>query len=271
MAFHNHASDGFFRQSSSIMITAGPFPAVGPGPAISVNGTQVLGVGSAAFTPNFQFGQWQGDFINITGNIYTNAANPSGIIQSYGGGKIISGNTSTPTMGTGLIRASSTAGADWEDGHLGNSAELIFTPTDFVVGSSSTRSAQVQSSQLDPNIALSRWYGLTSGDGVVVAQKVIPKGFIIDGRETVIIYTPGTIGITNSTCYVSGQAVNISSTTILINLLSSTTFSTNSSTPLSGGGTLIGDGYNIITLYWDRRSAITTNAPSGAKITMRRI
>ena len=272
VSFQSDTDEGLFLQTSSLLITNGPFAAVGPGTAISAGGSLVLHVGTAGFVPNHQFGQRLGDFINIAGNIYTNAAPPLGLIQSYNGGQIICGNTSTPVVGAGIMRCSSSSNCDWEDGHLGNSKLLVFTPSDFTVGSASTRALGTQSQQPDPSPRPSFWYGTTSADGIIVAQKVVPKGFVIDAEDTVTVYTPPA-SVINTTCYVSGQAVNIGGATNLVNLLSAVgTFTTNVATPLSGGGQLIGDGLNIVTLYWRAPGALTTaNSPSGAIITMKRI
>ena len=274
VSFQSDTDEGLFLQTSSLLITNGPFAGVGPGTAISAGGSLVLHVGTTGFAPNHQFGQRLGDFINIAGNIYTNAAPPLGLIQSYNGGQIICGNTITPVVGAGIMRCSSSSNCDWEDGHLGNSRQLVFTPSDFTVGSTSTRALGTQSSQPNPGAIRSTWYGTTSSDGVIVAQKVVPKGFVIDAEDTVTVYTPAA-SVVNTTCYVSGQAVNIGGTTILVNLLSApATFTTNFATPLSGGGQLIGDGLNIVTLYWQTTLGVpltTANSPSGAIITMKRI
>ena len=273
VSFQTDTDEGLFLQTSSLLITNGPFAAVGPGTAITVGGSLILHVGTAGFVPNHQFGQRLGDFINIAGNIYTNAAPPLGLIQSYNGGQIICGNTSTPVVGAGIMRCSASGQCHWEDGHLGNPAQLVFTPSDFTVGSANTRALQTQSSQPDPATRNSRWYGTTSSDGIIVAQKVVPKGFVIDNESTVIIYTPAG-GMVNTTCYVTGQAVDIGGTTDLVLLLSSVAlFNTNTITALGGGGQLIGDGLNIVTLYWQTAFGApltTANSPSGAIITMRR-
>jgi len=171
----------------------------------------------------------------------------------------------------GFRRLSSTYANSWEDGHMGDANQIVFTPSDFVVGSINTRSLQAQSSQPDPGDRVSRWYGVTSGDGVICAQKVVPKGFVIGGSSYVTVFTPAA-SQTGTTIYVSGQAVDISSTAILDLLLSSTTFSTNLPTLLNGGGNVTGDGKNIVTLYWAAGGALTTaNSPSGAVITMQRV
>ena len=129
-----------------------------------------------------------------------------------------------------------------------------------------------------PPLASSRWYGATCIDGIIVCQKVIPKGFsITPGNETITIYTPAG-PLTNTTCYISAQAADIASTTLLTNLSShragtATALSTNATTILNGTAvTVLGDGLNILTIYWEAGSALTTsNSPSAIVITMSRV
>ena len=203
--FGLHASgsinDGIFLQTSSLLITNGPFPAVGPGTAISVDGSLILHVGTAGFTPNHQFGQRLGDFINLAGNIYTNAVPPLGLIQSYNGGQIISGNTITPVMGGGLIRASGTTGADWEDGHLGNSEFIYFTAQDFTCDNGTRFLTQVTAGSPGAGPGLAGRWGpfaiyTTTANHNLVAQKLIPKGFriVADGDCGVISTGTPTVG-----------------------------------------------------------------------------
>jgi hypothetical protein len=169
----------------------------------------------------------------------------------------------------GIRRLSDNSANSWEDGHMGNSAELVFTPTDFVVGSTTRVTNSVQSSQPDPARPNPRWYGVIDASGILVAQKVIPKGFIIDRESKITIYTPAA-AITGTTCYVATQAVGIAA--VIGNLLSSSTFSTNIPTLTDSGASIIGDGRNIVTIYYDNQAALTTaNSVSGAIITMRRV
>ena len=190
---------------------------VGSGLAISVGGVQRAQIGSS--TQRFE-----GNLFVTTGGVHTTSPSTTGDIWAFGGGQIISGQPGTAVSGAGLIRATDATtlppAADWEDGHLGNSSELVFTPSDFVSGDISNNSA-VQSSQPDPGSRNSRWYGLIDNSGIVLAQKIVPNGFIIDGSETITIFTPNASMI-NTTCYVSAQAVNIGSTTTLTHLLSTT-------------------------------------------------
>ena len=120
---------------------------------------------------------------------------------------------------------------------------------------------------------------LHAHDGIIVCQKVIPKGFsITPGNDTITIYTPAA-ALVSTTCYISAQAADIASTTILTNLSShvagvpATALSTNATTILNGtGGTVLGDGLNILTIYWEAGSGLTTsNSPSAIVITMSRV
>ena len=131
---------------------------------------------------------------------------PPGIYYPVGG-------LSVGTAGNiaGIRRLSAISANSWEDGHLGNSKALIFTPSDMVIGSASARAIQTQSLQPDPARPGAAYYGTTTitGDGTICCQKVIPKGFQIGrypggGASTIRIYTPN--GQLNSgTCYVSAQ------------------------------------------------------------------
>ena len=179
-------------------------------------------------------------------------------------------NVGITTTIAGIRRISANTSNSWEDGHLGNSNALVFTPSDFTAGDS-VSNVSVASSQPNPTATRARWYGTTTTTGILVAQKIVPKGFIIDGTSIIHLYTPsGTISST--TCYVSGQGVGIGSTDILDKLLSSAIFSTNSDVTLNGRGNIIGDGLKMVTIYWDAGTALTTgNGLAGALITMKRI
>ena len=187
-------------------------------------------------------------------------------------------NVGTTAVIAGIQRLSAVAANSWEDGHMGNSEQIVFTPADMVIGNGNQRGLQVQSSQPAPPLASSRWYGATCIDGIIVCQKVIPKGFsITPGNETITIYTPAG-PLTNTTCYISAQAADIASTTLLTNLSShragtATALSTNATTILNGTAvTVLGDGLNILTIYWEAGSALTTsNSPSAIVITMSRV
>ena len=67
ISFLADGSGGLFREGSSSIFAPlpAPFPGVGIGPSISVDGFKILTIGSAGFTPNFQFGQWKGDQVNV--------------------------------------------------------------------------------------------------------------------------------------------------------------------------------------------------------------
>jgi len=180
-------------------------------------------------------------------------------------------STSAPLA---ITRLTSAGTNNWEDGHLGNSTELVFTPSDFT--SFSPANIDISSSQPDPRTPSSKWYGILSSDGIIVAQKVVPKGFQIESlRDTITIFTP-VVSITGCICYVSGQAVDLFSATVLTELLSTAMFNTNQTTILNGtmlpSGVFIGDGHNIVTIFLDANVPLTTaNSVSGAIITMSRM
>ena len=224
---------------------------------------------SFAFTDSTNTGIYQTDTDNIAFSCngrqkitMGSGTPPTGMIDGL--------NVGITTTIAGIRRISANTSNSWEDGHLGNSNALVFTPSDFTAGDS-VSNVSIASSQPDPVARNSRWYGTTTTTGILVAQKIVPKGFIIDGTSIIHLYTPsGTI--LNTTCYVSGQGVSIGSINILDKLLSTTTFSTNSDVTLNGRGNIIGDGLKMVTIYWDAGTALTTgNGLAGALITMKRI
>ena len=176
------------------------------------------------------------------------------------------------TVGGSLKRLSATYANSWEDGHLGNSTQLVFTPSDFYNGSTTaTRAPAIESSQGDPRAGSSRWYGVIDGDGIICAQKIIPKGFQINRDSAIIVYTGGGVNIASTTLYVSGQRVD-QGTAVLTNILSTTSYTTNALVQANGLGVITGDGMTMVTIYFDARVPLTTtNSVSGALITMIRV
>ena len=242
---------------------------------VNVTSTAIEVIDGTAVAPSFAFtGANTGIYQTGTDNIAFSCNGRQKI--TMGGGTPPTGmidglNVGIPNKVVGIRRISVNTSNSWEDGHLGNSNALVFTPSDFTAGDS-VSNVSVASSQPDPVVRHSRWYGTTTTTGILVAQKIVPKGFIIDGLGSIIhLYTPsGTIS--GTTCYVSGQGVGIGSTNILDKLLSSAIFSTNSDVTLNGGGNIIGDGLKMVTIYWDAGTALTTgNGLAGALITMKRV
>ena len=250
ISFLTDPSAGIYLQPISQLLPApAPFTAIGPGPVIAVDGIAVLGCGSASFVPNYQVGQWEGDFINIKGNIYTNAADPSGKIQTYGGGKIISGNTIIPTMGQGLARASSVGGADWQDGNCGNSERLYFTFTDFM------------SRGLYRFPAVGRPAIGYSTAGPWTASRMMPVGFRLPAGGTVNILTEPTVAIAfsgrlwvqtnrvmNTGAIGGGAGANMTDHTPLLVPATSNTPSALNATPSTGSGTGVGTHTEMISI-----------------------
>jgi len=177
-------------------------------------------------------------------------------------------------VGGSLKRLSAIYANSWEDGHLGNSTQLVFTPSDFYNGSqTSSQAPSVESSQPNPAARNSKWYGVVDANGIICAQKIIPKGFAIDEESAIIVYTGGGVNIRNTTVYVSGQRVSqgaIALTTL--NILSVDDYTTNALVQANGRGTITGDGMTMVTIYFEAGVALTTtNSVSGALITMKRV
>ena len=86
------------------------------------------------------------------------------------------------TVPRSIIRSSNIADCNWEDGHLGNSEYLYFTPTDFRV---STASSPLGIDSADPGVPPASGgpdpFVIEGGGFVInpVAIKLIPKGFRI--------------------------------------------------------------------------------------------
>ena len=181
-------------------------------------------------------------------------------------------NLTNAGVPSGIQRLSAVAANSWEDGHMGNSSQIVFTPSDFYNGSTTiTRAPAIESSQGNPAVRNSKWYGVIDGDGIICAQKIVPKGFAITPDSTIIVHTGGGITISNTTLFVSGQRLN-QGTAILLNLFNSTTYATNAAAVLGNADTITGDGLNIVTIYFDARVPLTNaNSVSGAIITMSRV
>jgi len=176
-------------------------------------------------------------------------------------------NVGIPKTVVGIRRISVNTSNSWEDGHLGNSNAIVFTPSDFISGDG-VSNVSVQSS-----LAGRRWYGTTTTTGILVAQKIVPKGFIIDRTSNIHLYTPNA-SLVSTNCYVTGQGVGIGSTDVPDNLLSinDSSFSTNQDVVLNGGGSIIGDGLKMVTIYWDAGTALAVGSSlAGALITMERV
>ena len=152
----------------------------GPGPVIAAAGVDRLHVGTSNVVVPIN------NFRVHLGQVLTASNTPTGDVWAFGGGAVISGNPGG-TLGGGLIRGSSVAGADWEDGNCGNSSALVFTPRDFF-NTGATRGGRPSSYNVD-QAALLTLPRIVSGQCLaavneIVATKLIPKGFIVPaGRK----------------------------------------------------------------------------------------
>ena len=95
-----------------------------------VDGTESVpavnfGVGGAADT---------GMYLPLTDAVgfSTGGVNKVGILKADSAPYINGLNVGTTAVIAGIQRLSGTAANSWEDGNMGNSAELVFTPADFI-------------------------------------------------------------------------------------------------------------------------------------------
>jgi hypothetical protein len=184
--------------------------------------------------------------------------------------EVVAGTTSNVI---GIKRISALTGnPNWEDGYLGNSVELIFGPSDFSPDNLTVTACSQFSGAASAPITTNGWIGLvTDGPGGIILTKVIPKGFEINTSSTVIVYTPDQ-PILNCSLVLQGQSATLGSTISPAQIITLTTTYTSNS-PASPTGTIIGDGINMVCLYF--KSALLSgqlrhgiNAVAGAKITM---
>lgn len=93
-------------------------------------------------------------------------------------------NIGTKDNIAGIRRVCSDISYSWEDGHLGNSEELIFTPADFQRYGSSPGNYYMDSGPLNMEEPFNPILGVTDiSDISLVAMKLIPKGFEINSSK----------------------------------------------------------------------------------------
>jgi hypothetical protein len=189
----------------------------------------------------------------------------------------------------GIRRVSATLTNAWEDGHLGNSDGIFFTPHDF---NSNTlgREYAVISSDISRCITRNHpFVGITASYTQVNACKLIPKGFIINEECTITIYTADADGTGGSP---PRRLTNIPDTALYLytqglifgppheydgeGLVSSIAYTTNSAlTITSSMSSILADGYTYVCIAWDPINPLsnTQAAPGlyGAYITMKRV
>ena len=145
-----------------------------------------------------------------------------------------------------IRRLSSDPANSWEDGHMGNSQAIFFTATDFVPTNNVTAGFL-----LDPR----GFAGIITAAGGLLAQKMLPKGFIIE--SFVDVFEMFTAGNASAICKIS--------TTDLQTGLSEMFFVgvgplvTNQPIPLSMSSIstipyIVGNGHTILNIYMENVS-----------------
>ena len=188
-----------------------------------------------------------------------------------------------------IKRQSTLDSNSWEDGHMGNSSQLIFTATDFICANPTPGAAVGALTSGFVNICNNSlgWAEMPGGRfgtpslctataaDVVVATKLIPKGFQIKDTDRITIHglTPSLVA---TLLAVACRNVN-NPAGVLGNTAQIATYTLNSPALLTnitglGGTTPIGDGTSMIIIYLDPGVQLTTaNGITGATITMSRV
>jgi hypothetical protein len=217
--------------------------------------------------------------------VVSSGAAPLGMIEGLNVGTT-SGNV------CGIQRLSAIAANSWQDGHMGNSSSLVFTPSDFLcanptpgagVGAITSAFVNICSNANGWNQTGGSRFGTPSlctatGADVIIATKLIPKGFTISETDTITIY--GLSSLTTTRVAVACRNVDnpIAPSATVGNAcqLIGYTFNTPQAlTGITGITTTIptGDGTSMIIIYINPGVQLTTmvGGITGASITMSRI
>ena len=201
-------------------------------------------------------------------------------IYAANSGNFIEGlNVGLTTNIAGIRRLSSTAVNSWEDGHMGNSELLVFTPGDFQVEGptgAGTYSIDCGDETRGPTRNLP-FLGITSASQPLVATKLIPKGFIISAEDRALIRT-GTAGsavnINNTDLFIYSQTFGTGGAagagTTIFQAIGS--YNTNNNASFTGSS-LAGDGLTYVIICWipNAQLTIASSGLIGASISMTRI
>ena len=208
---------------------------------------------------------------------------------------IIGLNVGTTAQVTGIRRLSSTAVNSWEDGNCGNSSQLVFVPSDFMIanpthgdprapqGAITTAFINLVGNAQDWLQTSGNRYGepticTATPDDCLVATKLIPKGFVIkeDGFRMTIF------GINNKPDFQISLAYRrVRDLTVPVipgNVFVDTAYTLNTTVPIVGmtgpsGTAAIGDGVGFLILYIQPPAQLlsTDGGIRGAIIDMARI
>jgi len=179
-------------------------------------------------------------------------------------------NVGTTTNIGGIQRLCNDSANSWQDGHMGNSTQLVFTPSDFMIANpthGTPRAPQGALTSAFINLVGNavNWVqtsGARYGEPTIctanaadclVATKLIPKGFLIKPEFQISIF-----GITNTPGFEISVAYrrieNITPPAIPGNVFVDAAYTLNTAVPLTnlggpGGTDVVGDGTGFLILY----------------------
>ena len=179
-----------------------------------------------------------------------------------------------------ITRISFPRDSNWEDGHLGNSGNLYFTPSDFITDTNG-RTTLIQDSTVGPFV-------LTGGgvDGAITAVKILPKGFKVAEDADIEIYVasvvttpivPNWVGVGATTSTIQQQTMAPGAGTVVDLIGSPSTFiqtwSGGVSRTNATAETSVSDGTAIIAFHINRLAAAIfyEDGITGARVAITRV
>ena len=184
-------------------------------------------------------------------------------------------NVGTTGAVSGIQRLSATAANSWEDGYMGNSNAIVFTPTDFNNNTPASRPVVINLL----NVGITTYVAQNGSIVDYIAIKMIPKGFRITTDSVVTIYAEDAAGwAVDPTVIVQSTILGVPSTTG--GSIGSTALIRTSSTPdvlsltISDlSASIIGDGNTMVCLVFQPLVQLSAAGEGllGASITMERV
>lgn len=176
-------------------------------------------------------------------------------------------NVGTTTNVGGIQRLCNDSANSWQDGHMGNSTQLVFTPIDFMVanptmsraaGALTTSYINLVGSGLGWNVSPGGRYGepvigTATANDAIVAIKLIPKGFIIKDEFRMIILS--NVNLAGNIISVAYRRVeDLTGITSPGNVFVDNAYTFNTQVNLTGitgpsGGSVVGDGLGFLIIY----------------------
>ena len=196
----------------------------------------------------------------------------------------------TLTAGGDIIAGRAFMRGSWEDGYVGNSNAMVFSPADFIADTAG-RPHNISLKTINPpwteNIYCAE---NVAGSNQFIATKMVPKGFKITSSSVLTIWaqpTGATPFATNAMTRVQGQRLNENGDSTVVATLTGTVYTfvagdvTTTTVPniltlsLAVGGItadIVGDGFTqIVIVFVPNHTLQVAGALMGAQITMERV